>query len=531
MYKILIADDEGIVIDSLRYIIEKNFPGECEVESAKTGRSVVELAEWFRPDIALMDIHMGGINGIEAMKEIKKFSNLTIFIVISAYDKFDYAKEAINLGVLEYINKPMEQQRMVDTLRRAMSLIEEQRSKRSRELLIREKLETVIPIIENGFLNEILFREHFKEDVMKFKTLLGITQEFGYMIVFIFGDEQEGNYMTNAVGASVRVQSDDSKIREVIKEWLPGVIGSVMSNKIPVYIPSGKETLEYRERIDLIERCRNLSKTLENQFLVKFRIGIGGIYCMQDANKSYHDAVSALVQTTGRVAHVKDLPIGCDYEESYPVNLEKRLFYAVEQGDTILCHEMAQAYFQWMLEKYDSKTEDIKLKALEFVLWAEHIAYESGGMTYHFTSRSDYLPTINGIDDMEQLKQWFDDKMVEACRNITAKKKERFDSQIEKAKSFLHANYQRDISLDDVSMELDISPYYFSKLFKEETGENFIEYLTSIRIQKAKELLSDSNLSIREVCNEVGYQDPNYFSRLFKKNVGVTPSEYKENGV
>ena len=75
---------------------------------------------------------------------------------------------------------------------------------------------------------------------------------------------------------------------------------------------------------------------------------------------------------------------------------------------------------------------------------------------------------------------------------------------------------------------MNISPYYFSKLFKEETGGNFIDYVTAIRMEKAKELLSSTDKSMKEICSAVGYQDPNYFSRSFKKNVGVTPTEYKE---
>lgn len=107
-YKIMLADDEGIVIDSLKFIIEKEFGDQCAIEFAKTGRSVIELAENFRPDIAIMDIQMPGINGIEAMREIRETNTNVVFIVMSAYDKFDYAKEAIKLGVLEYITKPME---------------------------------------------------------------------------------------------------------------------------------------------------------------------------------------------------------------------------------------------------------------------------------------------------------------------------------------------------------------------------------------------------------------------------------------
>jgi YesN/AraC family two-component response regulator len=161
----MLADDEGIVIDSVKFIIEKEFGDECVIEFAKTGRSVIELAETFRPDIAIMDIQMPGINGIDSMKEIRKNNNNVVFIVMSAYDKFDYAKEAIKLGVLEYITKPMEKTKLLDTLKRAMAVVDKEREKRSNDLLIREKLETVIPVLESGLIYEILLHEHFTEDI------------------------------------------------------------------------------------------------------------------------------------------------------------------------------------------------------------------------------------------------------------------------------------------------------------------------------------------------------------------------------
>lgn len=87
----------------------------------------------------------------------------------------------------------------------------------------------------------------------------------------------------------------------------------------------------------------------------------------------------------------------------------------------------------------------------------------------------------------------------------------------------------KNLSLDSVSMEIDVTPYYFSRLFKEETGINFIEYVNKLRIDKAKELLnSDGNMSIKEICMEVGFSDPNYFSRQFKKYAGISPTEYRE---
>ena len=146
MYRIMLADDEGIMLEALKNIITSNFGGECEIATAKTGRAVVELAERFRPDIAFMDIQMPGLNGIQAMKEIQKTNKNIIFIVISAYDKFGYAKEAINLGVLEYLTKPVNKRVVIDVCMKAMKKVDEDRQKRSDDLEIREKLDTVIAI-------------------------------------------------------------------------------------------------------------------------------------------------------------------------------------------------------------------------------------------------------------------------------------------------------------------------------------------------------------------------------------------------
>lgn len=528
MYKILLADDEGIVIDALKYIIEKNFEGQCVVEYAKTGRNVIELAETFSPDIAFMDIQMPGINGIDAMKEIRKHNKSVIFIVISAYDKFDYAKESINLGVMEYINKPIMQDKIVDILNRAMESIDKERKRRSNDLMIREKLENVVPVIESGLIYSILFQEHFEEDVENYKQLLGIHADYGYMLSFVCGENQEKNRLTNAIGSGIKIQSNYRDIRENIKEFFPGIIGPVMANKIAVLMPCSEKQMEYEVRIELIEKARQLARKLKNKVDLQFRIGMGSIKHINTAVESYNEALSALISTTGSVAHVEDLPIGCGYEKDYPVELEKKLFEAIMRGNLTDCNEFTKQFFEWMIGQYGVYEDDIKLKVLEFVLRAEQIAYESGGMIYEFRSRSEYLSGLYLLNEVEKIRQWFMEKMLEACRNVKGKREETSSSIIDKAKEYIQKQYHKDISLDDVSKEVNISPYYFSKLFKEETGENFIEYLTNVRINSAKELLNHTDMSMKEICGRIGYSDPNYFSRIFKKNIGVSPTEYKE---
>ncbi|MDO4260934.1 MAG: response regulator [Eubacteriales bacterium] len=530
MYRVMLADDEGIVRDSLRMMIEKHFPEECQIETAKTGRDVIELAESFRPDIAFMDIQMPGINGIEAIREIQKSNPSVVFIVLSAYDKFDYAKEAIDLGVMEYINKPFGAPNITAALERAMRLVDQRRKKRSDDLKIKEKMETVTPIIENGFIYAIMFQEQFEEDVDNYKQLLGLTADYGCMLALTVGDDQKGNRMTNAVGAGVRTQLNYHKVRELLKETWDCVVGSVISNKIPVFLPMSARKMDYEERIGMIDVGRELARKLRRMTDISFRIGIGSVRSLRESMESYEEALKALNNSTGSVAHVDDLPIQCRYDAEYPLDLERELFDSLRSGRIDECERSAGKYFDWMTESYGENNMSVRLKIVEFVLFADHEAYLNGGMTYHFEERDNYLPVVMGAEKNSDLRGWFLEKFKEACGNMTSKKEEHENQLVTKAQAYIQENFQKDLSLDEVSRQLDLSPYYFSKLFKEETGSNFVEYVTNLRICRAKELLAQDGLSMKEICSRVGYSDPNYFSRIFKKNLGMTPTEYREKG-
>jgi two-component system response regulator YesN len=119
--------------------------------------------------------------------------------------------------------------------------------------------------------------------------------------------------------------------------------------------------------------------------------------------------------------------------------------------------------------------------------------------------------------------------MTQIASGIRDRADEQSESIVQKAQKYMRENYMKEISLDDVSKEVNVSPYYFSKLFKEEVGENFIEYLTKIRIGKAKEMLAKGSESVKEIGLASGYADSNYFSRIFKKQTGMTPSEYRDH--
>lgn len=525
MYKIMLADDEGIVLQSLEYIINNEFAGECILECAKTGRKVIELAESFRPDIAVMDIQMPGINGIEAMAEIRKTNDNIIFIVMSAYDKFDYAQEAMKLGAIEYITKPMEKNQMVSALKHAMSMVSQEKERRTNDLLVREKLEIVVPIIENGLIYNILFHQYFEEDFENYLTMLDIKEKYAYMMVAVAGDSKEGNHMTNAVGSSVKLEQHQALIRGHFKTYFGAIVGNVMGNKIAIMVPHDRLEQDAVDRDVIIKRARELASRLNDITKISFRIGIGKIKEISKMEDSYKEATDALILTYSTVAHAGDLPIGCEYETDYPIEIEHKLFDEVEKGRTDAALSVAKDYFNFIRNQ---DMMNARLKILEFALWAERIAYASGGMVYSISKRHDYLPTIMSIDNMDDLWNWFASKITFSSNAISNKNADSSNDVITAAKQYIDENYINNITLDDVSYHVNISSYYFSRIFKEATGQNFIDYLTELRIEKAKSLLITTQYSLKEICNLCGYSDPNYLSKIFKKKVGVTPTEYRE---
>lgn len=529
MYRILLADDEGIMLDAMRFLIEENFPGRCELAAAKTGRSAIEQAERFRPDIALVDIQMPGINGLEAMREMRRGSLGTVFIVVSAYNRFDYAREALPLGVMEYLNKPLDRVKFVDTLRRAMQAVDEAQEKRSLDLALREKLETAGPVIENGLIFAILFRGDYPQEAGKFRELLGIGAAQGFMIVFDCGEPQGGD-ISAAMEAAARLQEHFGEFRSAVAQRMTCVLGPMMASMTAAYVPwaPGSGETEYQTRVRVVETVRALCHEVGDQFGVRLHAGIGTLRPMEEAAESYREALEAIRYSTVTVAHARDLPIRCEYASDYPVDTEKRLFAAVLKGSVSETLSEATSFYDWMANNYADDPMDIRLKVIEFVLYAEHLGYKSGGMTYDFRSRADYLPAVMGMEDLGALRYWFYGKLRAVCHNIRTKKEESSCGVAAEVQDYIRRHYADDLSLDDVSYRVNISPYYFSKLFKNETGMNFIDYLTEVRMEHAKRLLAETDRSVKEICRAVGYSDPNYFSRSFKKNVGVTPTEYKE---
>ena len=521
MYKILIADDEQLVRDSIKSIIEKHFSNEVEVGTAKSGREAIEKAETLKPDIVFMDIMMPGINGIDAMREIRFRLRDVIFIILTAYDKFDYAMEAIKLEVMDYLLKPVNQETIIQTVNNSIEIISNRRKKREKELELKERLERVTPILERSFFYSRLFYYDHSRDLKSYTDLLELKEEGGYIITVNFGGIKS-EYKTT--------QTLYQYFRNVLKGKYKCLVGPFMLNRIIVLIPECLKKNMIVTRHEAINIAEYIFNSMSEKVDVEISIGIGRPYALRDIVKSYDESLKAINSLSGNgIMHIMNVPAKSVFQSDQIFEREKLLLDKAASGDTEECLQTFDQICDCLFKEYASSFNKIKKKLLELMILIRRIGCNYKIEDEEYFRKGDYIEEFLRIEDPNELKACCKKRIEYVAQNIKNIKEKRINNRlILKAIEYIQGNYKNKITLEDVANELNISPHYFSKLFKDEVGETFIDYITSLRIQKSKELLEESQLSGKEICFEIGYGDPNYFSRNFKRIVGITPTEYKE---
>lgn len=529
MLKIMVVDDENIVIESIKYIVEKNFDNVVVAESARTGREAIEKAETVRPDLIFMDICMPGINGIEAIREIKAVYPQVEFVIISAYEQFEYAKEAVNLGVVEYLLKPVNRMKIIEIIWQAEHRFYEARKKKRMELELKEKLEKVLPVLEHGFIYSILLYEDYNQEIRNYTRLLDLPEGPGYVMTLEFGEQKQSGKLGNIIGSSVLSQSFYPRLREVIKNRLNCIVGPVMLNRIICYIPAYDLNDDYEEMLEAVEAGRYIIENITKWVAASFRIGIGSIQNIDNIMASFSESIQAIKHASANeVIHILDIPWEDRINQVMFNVREKEFLEKAILGETGECLVLFSQIYDELAANPQYTLEDIKGRLLELVVMLHRQMPEFDIEDRETLRDRSYLKTFLDIEDPMLLKNWCKGQIENITARIRASRKKRCNHLISTAMSYIDANYNRDISLEEVSRETGLSPQYFSRFFKEETGENFIDYLTRVRITEAKRLLREKKLSVKEVCYRVGYNDPNYFSKIFKKATGFSPSNYIE---
>jgi|GEM_PF-558079 len=471
--RILIAEDELLERKSMKKFIETNFSTMEVVGEAVNGRKAIELAKTVQPDIIFMDIKMPGINGLEAIKQIHANDPAIKFILVSAYDTFDYAKQAMEFGIKDYILKPGKKEEIVQALLRVEKEVIEaariHKEKRQAERLVKENI-----------VSKLSTYPVHKETVTRHKQLFpGVVS----------------SYFLIACGElKARIQSVENKLQEQLAcSCMIYQTGEVTV----IYVVSSQQVSE-------AEQVR-ITTYVAEEFGPDVSIGIGSSqFDIEQLPTSYREAYAACFQ----LQQEEQQTYGFWVEQRGRKHMEllmEQLVQHVEHGNDLAVRQQ----YKEMEADLDSTQHENLYIAIQQVLIKWNLSVTSYSIATLKTSE-DWYHYLNicclKISEFHQSKQL-----------------------LSQAKVYIQTHFHEAMTLEEVAAAVQLSPNYFSNLFKTTFGETFIEYVTRIRMVKAKELIETNTYSLKEISFMVGYNNPNYFSRVFKKHFASSPKQFQQD--
>lgn len=530
MYTLLIADDEQLERQALQFIVEKNCPELQIIAETGDGKSAVAISLEQKPDIVLMDIRMPELNGLEAARAIKAALPDTIIVMLTAFDEFNYAKEALSLGAAEYLLKPLRPKDLLDTLRLAVEKVVERKRKQQEEAEIRKNLEQAMPFIKNSFIHDVVSGK--VTDLNNFRDragFLGIRADSGVILVANIDNFKQLTRRASELEKQIVKQRVYQQVCEIAgKDVLVVPFGG---DEIILYI--GYEGESEREQVE--GQVRDMAARIRDGIIklgISITVGIGRYYTDPlQIHKSYLEAVSAQQQKfyigDNQVIHIDDVPHLNVAPFRYPFKYERNLLDKVRCGERQQAKEILKELLQ---EVFAAKVsiETVKACVLELLIVLSRAAVEGGANLEKLTLLN--FNCINHLiycSDREEVHRWLLNSLDQFMDNMLENRSSMNVRLINKACAYITENFHKSISLDEVAHIVHLSPYYFSRIFKAEKGCNFVEFLTKVRIDKAKLMLQDPEQTVIRVAAESGYQDASYFCRVFRQEVGVTPNQYR----
>ena len=518
MRRLLVVDDERPVVDAVSLIVKRELSGEFEVAGvASSGREAIEKAMAIAPDIVLMDVRMPGISGLDAIRELHKRGSGASFILMTAYERFDIARDAVELGVLDYLLKPVSKDKLAASLRAAAGFMERRGELERMEIEYREGEERARAFVETAFLHGIMLGERFGPELGRYRASLGMNEPFAQAIAVAFLPPQ------GSPDPDAEARSLHESFRATLRYKTDALAGPLVACHCFVLLPLKDEEAapESTEAIkDLV--ARSYATELEKG---RLRLGFGSPRPLEEASLSWAEALANLLG--GRVPGARSKAEGPSaLSERNPFEEDEAFLELIRDGSldpALLALELileplgslarveAPDRFR-MISLFGSAYRILAMRGqLDPALARELLNLEdlraggggSEGASFSLAVRSRFSALVGVMTRMPRLS-----------------------APVGGAVAYIRENYCRQMTLESAADFVGISPNRLSRLFVEETGRGFSDYLIEFRIEKAKELLSMSGATIKQVSVTCGYSDPNYFSRLFKKVTGLTPTAF-----
>jgi two-component system, response regulator YesN len=533
MYKLMIVDDELLMRIGIRSMVDWESHGFRLAGEAANGKEALDLALRVSPDLIVTDIKMPVLDGLCLIREISKALTGCKFVILSNFDEIGYVKEALRLGASDYLIKS---EITPDALI---------------ELLagIRAKLQLASGVEAGRFPLPIDYSEsmtHLKERLFK-DLISGLLDD---KEAAAKAEQLQLRVRSNSlVVAKLRidrfedvrkkyVEKDENLLRFSVMNILEEVIPRSQLDEVVVessaeylLIHNTRTTDDREARADLEKLCAGIMTTMRDFMNLSFSVGVSSVAAgFKQLRTAYSEADSALQRRFfagfGQLLFFADTPpFACRREriESVPGGEHELAFRDALDSNN---EGRIVAFLDEFRDELDAmraderSTRDAYIRLTEIVnslIPVARIRQDGDQSTY------EAVLSAETRDDIHRIVSEY------ACRTVTGGRPSDQAGYADMAAEMIHRYYAEDISLQSVAGQINVHPSYLSRVFKQEKGENFVSYLTRIRVERAKSLLKGHMFKVYEVADKVGYHNYTYFSKLFKKVVGVSPEEYRES--
>ena len=535
MLGIVIVDDEELIRKGLVKIISKSGMDISILGEAANGQEALEVVRRCMPDIVLTDVRMPKMDGIELIGHIElEFPGIKK-IVLSGFDDFNYVRDTMRRGAMDYLLKPVDDLQLMNLLKKIEIELEEENKKKEKEISLKMQLDQSLPLLKEQFVHKIICEAGTSlKDIEKELQNHNINLQKGeYHVLLISMDNHKAIYeRLGAEEARLKAFALKNISEELILKHAPFVSCHDSSGVIAAVSFSGNP-VEGLNKLLL-----DLYINLMQHFDLQFSISAGRpVNSLTNLKESYDSAVSNLrfrfynrKQTILYAGNDLGVTEGQSKKELLAgilENYEDRMKSCVELANREtfirIIEELCSRFYELMIDPVDAFRalsdifSKIKLGVPEF----EKSLVEVLGFDYS------YEKSLDMFDTLEEVKKYTASIYTGVIERIVEMRKRKDRRLVETVKEYVQKHYMEEISLNRVADAVYANASYICNLFKSQTGENFVEYLTRLRIEKAKALLKDVRIKTYEVGQLVGYSDATYFSKVFKKMVGITPSEYR----
>ncbi len=495
-YKVFLVEDEIITREGIRDNVDWQASGFEFCGEAADGEIALPLLRTTQPDVLITDIKMPFMDGLQLIKIVRERMPSVKIIILSGHDEFEYAQEAINLGVTDYLLKPVTVQKLQSVLQKLTLQLDQERKEQDNLKKLQEQVQ------ENRALlcERLLFARYYLVVILKIE--LGDRSEHY--------DHNEYQQMQRVVTELMEKNPDIFVLK---RDW--GDLILIIKGNTPEYLEEERDVLlaEIRQEIAKIR--------------YKLTVGVGTTKKhIADISQSFVEALVKIQKPTGE----NNSELNPAVEQAELLNVDKSAVEAYLRSG-------AKNEFDGFFHAYLGPLGETALKSslirnyifVDVVLTTAKLVNELGG------DIDKVIPELNSIEmimsnirSMEQLREQVSKILSSALAYRDSQPNGKYKNLLRHAIEYLEDHYtDPELSLNEMAAHANLSASHFSVVFSQEIGQTFKEYLTEIRIKKAKELLRMTALKSADIAYQVGYSDPHYFSSVFKKNTGLSPIEFR----